>query len=103
VAAPTGDGDGDRYRRLEALDAPEVMRRVAERNAETLTGLADERFEHVRDALLEVLDSKDRQTAWPYGSSSLFPPTARTFPNSSWAGRTAGRPCSPDTAVSRFR
>lgn len=50
----------DPYLWLEALDAPEVVRWVTDRNTETLTGLAGEGFARTRDAIREVLDNKDR-------------------------------------------
>lgn len=50
----------DPYLWLEALDAPEVVRWVADRNAETLAGLAGAGFTRTRDAIREVLDNKDR-------------------------------------------
>ncbi|GAA0503924.1 prolyl oligopeptidase [Paractinoplanes deccanensis] len=48
----------DPYLWLEGLDAPEVMHWVAERNAETLGTLR--RQETLREAIREVLDSKER-------------------------------------------
>jgi prolyl oligopeptidase len=56
------DGD-DSYRWLEALDTPDAMRWVGERNAETLAALVDDRFARTRDSIREVLDSADR---FPY-------------------------------------
>ncbi|MEU4240924.1 prolyl oligopeptidase family serine peptidase [Actinoplanes sp. NPDC026619] len=50
----------DNYLWLEDLDAPEVMRWVADLNAATLAALSGESFTRVRDAIREVLDSKDR-------------------------------------------
>ena len=50
----------DPYLWLEALDAPEVVRWVTDRNTETLTGLAGEGFARTRDVIREVLDNKDR-------------------------------------------
>ena len=50
----------DPYLWLEALDAPEVVRWVTDRNTETLTGLAGEAFSGTRDAIRDVLDNKDR-------------------------------------------
>ena len=50
----------DPYLWLEAVDTPEVRRWVADRNAETLTGLAGASFTRTRDEIREVLDSKDR-------------------------------------------
>jgi prolyl oligopeptidase len=50
----------DPYLWLEELDAPDVVRWVTERNAETLTGLAGEGFARTRDAIRDVLDNKDR-------------------------------------------
>jgi prolyl oligopeptidase len=47
----------DPFRWLEDLDAPEVVRWVADRNAETLAGMD---FTGMRDAIREVLDNKDR-------------------------------------------
>ncbi|WP_250036125.1 prolyl oligopeptidase family serine peptidase [Paractinoplanes maris] len=55
----TLDAD-DSYLWLEALDAPDAVRWVAERNAEALTALGGESFERTRDAIREVLDSKER-------------------------------------------
>jgi prolyl oligopeptidase len=51
----------DPYLWLEALDAPEVVQWVRDRNAETLAGLADdEGFARTRGAVREVLDDKGR-------------------------------------------
>ncbi|MEU8661245.1 prolyl oligopeptidase family serine peptidase [Actinoplanes philippinensis] len=50
----------DAYLWLESLDEPEAARWVGERNAETLTALADEDFTRTKDAIREVLDSSDR-------------------------------------------
>jgi prolyl oligopeptidase len=52
--------DDDIYLWLEELDDPGVMRWVADRNTETLTAFAGEDFVRTRDAIREVLDSKDR-------------------------------------------
>ncbi|GIF26274.1 prolyl oligopeptidase [Actinoplanes tereljensis] len=52
--------DDDIYLWLEELDDPGVMRWVADRNAETLTAFAGANFTQTRDAIREVLDSKDR-------------------------------------------
>jgi prolyl oligopeptidase len=50
----------DAYLWLESLDEPEAARWVADRNAETLRSLSDDDFARSRDAIREVLDSKDR-------------------------------------------
>jgi prolyl oligopeptidase len=50
----------DPYRWLEDMDTPEVRQWVADRNAETLGDLAGDGFTRTRDAIREVLDSKDR-------------------------------------------
>jgi prolyl oligopeptidase len=50
----------DPYLWLEVVDSPEVVRWVTDRNSETLTGLAGASFTRTRDAVREVLDSKDR-------------------------------------------
>ena len=50
----------DPYLWLEDLDSPEAVRWVTDRNAETLAGLAGDRFARTRDAVREVLDNKDR-------------------------------------------
>jgi prolyl oligopeptidase len=50
----------DPYLWLEDLDSPAAARWVAERNAETLGAFAGDDFARTRDALREVLDSKDR-------------------------------------------
>jgi prolyl oligopeptidase len=52
--------DEDPYLWLEDLDSPAAARWVAERNAETLGAFAGEEFARIRDAVREVLDSKDR-------------------------------------------
>ncbi|GIE84622.1 prolyl oligopeptidase family serine peptidase [Actinoplanes regularis] len=52
--------DEDEFLWLEELDAPEAVRWVVERNAETLDGLAGPGFARSREAALEVLDSKER-------------------------------------------
>ncbi|GIM88926.1 prolyl oligopeptidase family serine peptidase [Paractinoplanes toevensis] len=52
--------DDDIYLWLEELDDPDVLRWVADRNTETLTAFAGENFIRTRDAIREVLDSKDR-------------------------------------------
>jgi prolyl oligopeptidase len=59
VAALDEDAD-DPYIWLEAFDPPEVVRWVTDRNTETLTALAGAGFARTRDAIREVLDSKDR-------------------------------------------
>lgn len=59
MAALDEDVD-DPYRWLEALDVPGVVRWVTDRNTETMTALADPGFARTRDAIREVLDSKDR-------------------------------------------
>jgi len=59
VAALDEDAD-DPYRWLEALDPPEVVRWVTDRNAETLGALGGEGFARTRAAIREVFDSKDR-------------------------------------------
>ncbi|GAA1877581.1 prolyl oligopeptidase family serine peptidase [Asanoa iriomotensis] len=50
----------DPYLWLEELDSPPAARWVADRNAETLAAFADEGFARAKDAIREVLDSKDR-------------------------------------------
>jgi prolyl oligopeptidase len=50
----------DRYSWLEDVDSDDAMRWVEDRNAETMTALVDERFAVTRDAIREVLDSRDR-------------------------------------------
>ncbi|WP_328466596.1 prolyl oligopeptidase family serine peptidase [Actinoplanes sp. NBC_00393] len=50
----------DPYLWLEDLHAPQAQRWVTERNAETLEAPAQPGFGRVRDAVREVLDSKDR-------------------------------------------
>ncbi|WP_249997535.1 prolyl oligopeptidase family serine peptidase [Actinoplanes sp. M2I2] len=55
----TLDAD-DPYLWLEAVDDADAMRWVTERNAETLAALSGESFDRTRDALREVLDSKER-------------------------------------------
>ncbi len=52
--------DAEKYLWLEDLDTPDVLEWVTARNAETTAGLAGERFARTRDAIREVLDSKDR-------------------------------------------
>ncbi|WP_246277567.1 prolyl oligopeptidase family serine peptidase [Phytohabitans rumicis] len=58
-AALDEDAD-DPYLWLEDLDLAAAVRWVADRNTQTLTTLADEGFAQMRDAIREVLDSKDR-------------------------------------------
>ncbi|MEU4694885.1 prolyl oligopeptidase family serine peptidase [Actinoplanes sp. NPDC023714] len=50
----------DPYLWLEDLESPEASRWVAERNAETLASLGGEEFARLKDAVREVLDSKER-------------------------------------------
>ncbi|MER7007792.1 prolyl oligopeptidase family serine peptidase [Dactylosporangium sp. NPDC000555] len=50
----------DLYLWLEELDSPPAARWVADRNTETLASFADDRFARAKDAIREVLDSKDR-------------------------------------------
>jgi prolyl oligopeptidase len=50
----------DPYLWLEDLDAPDTVRWVAERNAETLGAFGDVGYARVKDAVREVLDSKER-------------------------------------------
>ena len=50
----------DPYLWLEDLHAPEAGRWVAEHTAETLAALAGDDFTRTKDAVREVLDSKDR-------------------------------------------
>ncbi|WP_229072246.1 prolyl oligopeptidase family protein [Actinoplanes sp. DH11] len=50
----------DPYPWLEDVDAPEALRWVAERNTETLQEWGDTEFARLKDAVREVLDSKDR-------------------------------------------
>lgn len=45
---------------LEALDEPGAARWVADRSAETMAALAGEGFDRLRDAIRDVLDSKER-------------------------------------------
>ncbi|BCB75948.1 prolyl oligopeptidase family serine peptidase [Phytohabitans flavus] len=59
MAALDEDAD-DPYLWLEELDAADAVRWVTERNTETLTALTDPGFAATRDAIREVLDSKDR-------------------------------------------
>ena len=56
----------DDYLWLEDLHSPEAGRWVADRNAETLGALTGGDFTRVKDAIREVLDSKDRipRPAW---------------------------------------
>ncbi|SDT42275.1 prolyl oligopeptidase family serine peptidase [Actinoplanes derwentensis] len=50
----------DAYRWLEDLDTPAALEWVTARNAETTATLSGERFARTKDAIREVLDSKDR-------------------------------------------
>lgn len=50
----------DAYLWLEDLDSPTALEWVAARNTETAAALSGERFARTREALREVLDSKDR-------------------------------------------
>ena len=50
----------DRYSWLEDVDSGDAMRWVEDGNAETMRALADERFAVTREAIREVLDSRDR-------------------------------------------
>ncbi|GAA1610538.1 prolyl oligopeptidase family serine peptidase [Actinoplanes couchii] len=50
----------DAYRWLEDLDSPAALEWVTARNAETTATLSGDRFARTKDALREVLDSKDR-------------------------------------------
>ncbi|MEV6342537.1 prolyl oligopeptidase family serine peptidase [Actinoplanes sp. NPDC051851] len=59
MGALNGDGD-DRYLWLEAVDGPEAMRWVRERSAEALEALGGDGFRRTKDAIREVLDSKER-------------------------------------------
>ncbi|BCB91373.1 prolyl oligopeptidase family serine peptidase [Phytohabitans suffuscus] len=59
MAALDEDTD-DPYLWLEDLDAEDAARWVADRNARTLAVLDDPGFARMRDAIREVLDSKDR-------------------------------------------
>jgi prolyl oligopeptidase len=59
VAALNEEAD-DPYLWLEDLESVGAVRWVADRNAATLAALADQDFTQVKDAIREVLDSKDR-------------------------------------------
>jgi prolyl oligopeptidase len=59
VAALDEDAD-DQYLWLEDVDSSGALGWVADRNAETLTALADQDFARMKGAIREVLDSKAR-------------------------------------------
>jgi prolyl oligopeptidase len=50
----------DPYLWLEALDSPDAVQWVTDRNAETLSALGGAGLERTRDTIREVLDNKDR-------------------------------------------
>ncbi|BAL86471.1 putative prolyl oligopeptidase [Actinoplanes missouriensis 431] len=62
----------DPYLWLEDLDSPDALRWVSERNAETLASLADAEFARLRDAVREVLDSKERISFPAWGGDGFY-------------------------------